>query len=101
MVGKPAPEFPKDATWLNGQGLTWEALRGKVVILDFWADWCGPCRNALPKLSQLHEAREANGLAIIGVHPPGSELQSIKNVMDEFNLTYPICIDVAPCRETK
>ena len=37
-------EFPKGATWLNGEPLTWEALRGKVVILDFWADSCGACQ---------------------------------------------------------
>jgi thiol-disulfide isomerase/thioredoxin len=101
LIGKPAPEFPKDASWLNGQPLTWQALRGQVVILDFWADWCGPCRSALPKLSQLHNGRATNGLTIIGVHPPGSELESIKKVMDEFDLAYPICIDVVNRRGTK
>src|SRR6476659_996135 len=94
LIGKPAPDFPKGATWLNGEPLTWQALRGKVVVLDFWADWCGPCRNALPELSRLHEAREKNGLAIIGVHPPGSETESVRKVMDEYKLAYPICIDV-------
>src|SRR5262245_4146146 len=101
LVGKSAPEFPRDATWLNGEPLTWRALRGQVVILDFWADWCGPCRNDLPELSQLHAGREKNGLTIIGVHPPGSELESIRKVMREFDLAYPICIDVANRRDAK
>ena len=89
LIGKPAPEFPQGATWINSKPLTWESLRGKVVILDYWAEWCGPCRDDLPQLSGLHEGREANGLTIIGVHPPGSEPEAIKKVIDEFHLDYP------------
>jgi thiol-disulfide isomerase/thioredoxin len=101
LIGKSAPEFPTGCTWLNGEPLTWQSLRGRVVVLDFWADWCGPCRGALPELSRLHRDRATNGLTIIGVHPPGSELESIKKVLDEYNLAYPICIDVPAREETK
>ncbi|WP_010587380.1 TlpA family protein disulfide reductase [Schlesneria paludicola] len=95
MVGKPAPEFPEGATWLNGPPLTLKALRGKVVVLDFWTDWCGPCRNDLPKMKALYDQRETNGLIVIGVHLAGSKLPDIQKVMDKFQLEYPICIDVA------
>jgi hypothetical protein len=44
----------------------------------------------------MHDAREANGLTVIGVHPPGSEPEAIKKVIDEFRLRYAHCIDVAP-----
>jgi thiol-disulfide isomerase/thioredoxin len=101
LIGKPAPEFPGGAAWLNSSPLTWQSLRGKVVILDFWAEWCGPCRTDFPRLSRLHEARGSNGLTIVGIHPPGSKPEAIKKVMDEFHLGYAVCIDVSDEEEAR
>jgi thiol-disulfide isomerase/thioredoxin len=94
-VGKPAPALPA-GTWLNSKPLTWADLKGKVVILDFWACWCGPCRNDMPLSADIHKQREASGVMIIGVHPPGSEIKDIQTIMDEFKLMYPVCIDDPP-----
>jgi thiol-disulfide isomerase/thioredoxin len=92
-VGHVAPDFPKGATWLNGDSLTWQALRRKVVILDFWAIDCGPCHNDLPRLRQLYEDRGKNGLAVIGVHLAGSDLKAVKKEVGALHLDYPMCID--------
>ena len=94
LIGQAAPAFPKGAKWLKSEALDWEKLRGKVVILDFWAEWCGPCRNDLPRAAELHKEKES-GIVIIGVHNPGSEVAAIEKVMKEFDMQYPICIDVA------
>ena len=93
LIGKPASPFPENATWLNSEPLTWKDLQGKVVILDFWADWCGPCKNDLPHMSDLHKERKKSGIVVIGIHTPGSKIEDIQKVMSKFDLNYPICID--------
>lgn len=65
LIGKPA--FPiTGARWLNAAGLSGPNLRGKVVLLDFWAVWCGPCVSTFPHLRQWHEEFASEGLVIVG-----------------------------------
>jgi thiol-disulfide isomerase/thioredoxin len=64
VVGKP---FPFDITSIDGEELTSDGLRGKVVVLDFWATWCGPCRAEIPALKALYEKHEKDGLMVVGI----------------------------------
>src|ERR1044071_7362189 len=54
LIGREAPEIDIQ-TWINSEPLTLEDLRGRVVLLEFWATWCKPCQEMFPKLRQLHE----------------------------------------------
>ena len=65
-----APPKLEVENWLNadGDGPTLDSLRGKVVLVDFWGTWCGPCRAAMPKLKRLHEKYKDRGLVILSIH---------------------------------
>ena len=68
LVGKPAPPFlSKVDAWVNGEPLTEDDLKGKVILLDFWAVWCGPCISTFPHLREWHEKYADKGLVIVGL----------------------------------
>jgi thiol-disulfide isomerase/thioredoxin len=68
LIGKRAPELRSIAEWGNGPAVTLASLRGKVVILDFWGSWCGPCLASMPNLMKIYDAYPPEDVVIIAVH---------------------------------
>ncbi|MGA3067567.1 MAG: redoxin domain-containing protein [Tepidisphaeraceae bacterium] len=68
LIGKPAPEFKNVQGWEHGGPVKIADLRGKVVLLDFWGYWCGPCVRGMPVLMKLYDEFKDKGLVIIAVH---------------------------------
>jgi len=92
FVGQPAPELTPAAR-LHGAPASLAALKGRIVILDFWSVWCGPCRNDLPKAEEIHKQATESGISIIGVHAAGAATEDVEELCQQLELTYPMIID--------
>jgi cytochrome c biogenesis protein CcmG/thiol:disulfide interchange protein DsbE len=84
-----APEFKLDG--LDGKALTLAGLRGKVVLLNFWATWCGPCQAEIPDLIALQQ-KYKDQLQIIGLIVDEDDASSVKQVVAETRINYPVAM---------
>jgi thiol-disulfide isomerase/thioredoxin len=79
--------------WLNTEGdLTWQSLKGKAVLVDFWGTWCGACVAKLPAVQALHDKYADRGLAVVGVHS-SQDAETCADYVKEHNLTFPVAVD--------
>ena len=85
-----APDFMLKS--LDGANLRLEEYRGQVVLINFWASWCGPCRQEMPLLDRLHHRYEDTGFAVLGVNVEG-DADGAQEIVDKTNVTFPILID--------
>jgi peroxiredoxin len=89
-IGRAAPDFR--LARLGGGELRLSDLRGKVVILNFWASWCGPCRQEMPEFVRLYAADQGRGLEIVAVDLQEAE-GPVRDFLDEFGARFPVAFD--------
>ena len=90
-LGEPAPNFQlRD---LNGRQVALSELRGKVVLLNFWATWCGPCRVEMPAMEKLYRAFSRNDFEILAVSTDAQGVSVTRPFQQENRLTFPILHD--------
>jgi len=91
MQGKPAPALAT-TKWLNSKPLTLADLKGKIVVLDFWATWCGPCLASVPHNNELQKKYADKGVVIIAVCAPrGGE--KMEATVKARNIQYAVALD--------
>lgn len=91
---KPAKDAPDFQIPTPGNGvLRLSDLRGKVVLLNFWATWCEPCREEMPSMERLHRAYKDRGLAVLAVSLDSQGASVVKPFVKKLALTFPIGLD--------
>jgi peroxiredoxin/YHS domain-containing protein len=94
VLPRPAPKFAlKD---VNGaETASSKSLKGKVVLVDFWATWCPPCVKAMPQLQKLHDRLAPKGFTVVGISTDEGSVKKVKPFLAKWKLTYPLVLDSA------
>ena len=90
-VGSTMPAYT--ATNLDGSGFDLAAKKDKVLLLNIWATWCGPCRYEIPELQKIHDRFEKRGFEVVGVSVDESGAQVVEPFVEEQKMTYPVVLD--------
>lgn len=90
LVGMPVPDF--ELHTVSGETVKLEDLRGKVVLLDFWASWCGPCMMAMPEVEKIHQQFAGKDVVVIGVNQQ-DEAATVKEAVGSKGITFTQLLD--------
>ena len=91
LEGKKAPAL-KVKNWI-GEPQNLASLKGKVIVVDFWATWCGPCVRSIPHNIELAKQHEKDGLVIIGVHESNRGSEKMAAMAKDKQINYPLSVD--------
>jgi cytochrome c biogenesis protein CcmG/thiol:disulfide interchange protein DsbE len=83
-----APDFTVKT--LEGREITLSQLKGKVVLLDFWATWCAPCKESIPHLIQLYKNYQQHGFELVGMNVDKGDKEVVRRFVMSMDIPYPI-----------
>lgn len=93
--GNTDREVAPDFSWKDNSGkvVKLSDLKGKVVLLDFWATWCGPCRMTIPHVEAIYEKYKDKGVVVIGINLDTGDLSNVQQFINEQGMKYLVVTD--------
>ena len=85
---------------INGKTIRLSDFKGNVVLLNFWATWCTPCRAEIPDLVKIQRRYRARGLRILGITYPPEQTSEVRSFMRELKINYPVIIGSKENKQT-
>jgi len=95
----PAPDMTLET--LDGGEINLAEQDGKVILVNFWATWCAPCRKEIPDLIDLHSSMESEGLRVVGIALDDEGRSVVEPYVEKMGINYPIVIDTTRRVESK
>jgi peroxiredoxin len=90
LTGQAAPDFALKSS--SGENLRLSEYRGDVVMVNFWATWCGPCRQEMPLLDEMYSKYERVGFSLLGVNIDENSSKAM-NMVSELGVSFPVLFD--------
>jgi peroxiredoxin len=89
-MNEPAPAF--ELTLLDGTRISSEDLGGQVVLINFWASWCGPCRVEMPGFQRVYDEFADRGFVVLGISTDAAGRRPVEAFLEKHDITYPVAM---------
>lgn len=84
---------PPPVELADGSTTSWQEFEGRWLLINYWAEWCAPCRKEIPELNELHAHGADAGVTVLGVNFDGLRGESLTNLMDEMSVEFPVLVE--------
>ena len=93
LTGLLAACSPSSTPLADGTHADWSHWDGRPIVLNYWAEWCAPCRHEIPELNALHRERAETGTVILGVNYDGITGDRLTSLVERMRIEFPVLVD--------
>ncbi len=77
----------------NGTATQFSHWEGRWILVNYWAEWCAPCRKEIPELNRIHEERNRAGIIVVGVNFDGLQGERLATLVEEMDIRFPVLVE--------